>query len=210
MISSISHFPSVVALHCPTVRCVLVIAQGNFRLEWLYVHSPWLLSLWIEVIVPHQVTRSTTQHGASSIADPGHHWRSSARRPWLPRQMSGRPPVRLKVKGKVNLSPAKRWMSCFPMNRYPLILLTWHSSGFDGNLWHNSCSHVTTTRRRPPLLLRHTLRKQDHRTWENVSIYAAMSNNMLLTTLEIKQAAVWYCCGIVLRFKIKNSIHDRI
>ena len=32
-----------------TVRSVLVIAQGNFRLERLYVYSPWLcvcLSLW--------------------------------------------------------------------------------------------------------------------------------------------------------------------
>ena len=41
MISNIFHFPSVVVLHDPTVRCVLVIAQGNFRLERLYVHSPW-------------------------------------------------------------------------------------------------------------------------------------------------------------------------
>ena len=29
-----------------TVRCVLVIAEGNFRLEQLYVHSPWLYSAW--------------------------------------------------------------------------------------------------------------------------------------------------------------------
>ena len=33
----IYHFLSVVALHGPTVRCSLVIAQGNFRLEQLYV-----------------------------------------------------------------------------------------------------------------------------------------------------------------------------
>ena len=31
MTSNIFHFPFVAALHAPTVRCVLVIAQGNFR-----------------------------------------------------------------------------------------------------------------------------------------------------------------------------------
>ena len=37
MISNIYHFISVVALHDRTVRCVLVIVQGNFRLGRLYV-----------------------------------------------------------------------------------------------------------------------------------------------------------------------------
>ena len=52
MISNIFHFPSVVVLHDPTVRCVLVIAQGNFRLERLYVHSPCLCMIWWSPATP--------------------------------------------------------------------------------------------------------------------------------------------------------------
>ena len=41
MIVIIYHFSSLSCLHVRTVRCVLVIAYGNFRLERLYVYSLW-------------------------------------------------------------------------------------------------------------------------------------------------------------------------